>query len=107
VALCRGARTGRARGVVTVHSPHMGQRGGTLVGDKVLPTSTSGTPRWRWARRRGHGRIRRGGGSTTRRRERRRAVAFNSGKTALVVLDECGEVLQLEGDKGGTVGAVD
>jgi hypothetical protein len=40
------------------------------------------------------------GGSTTRRRERRRAVAFNGGKTALVVVDECGEVLQLEGGKG-------
>jgi hypothetical protein len=61
VALCRGARTGRARGVVTVHNPHMGRRGGALVGDKVLPASTSGTPRWRWARRRGHGRIRKGG----------------------------------------------
>jgi hypothetical protein len=35
-----------------------------------------------------------------RRRKRRWAAAFNDGGVAPVVTDECGEVLQLEGDKG-------
>jgi hypothetical protein len=42
----------------------------------------------------------RNGMPTVRRRKRRRAVAFNGGGVALVVIDERGEVLQLEGDPG-------
>jgi hypothetical protein len=41
------------------------------------------------------------GGPTVRRRKRRRAVVFNGGGVAPVVIDECGFVLQLEGDQGG------
>jgi hypothetical protein len=37
---------------------------------------------------------------TVRRRKRCRAAAFNSGRVAPVVVDERGEVLQLEGDPG-------
>jgi hypothetical protein len=40
------------------------------------------------------------GGSMVRRRKRRRAAVFNSGGVAPVVIDECGWVLQLEGDQG-------
>jgi hypothetical protein len=36
--------------------------------------------------------------STVRRRKRRRVMAFNGGGVALVVIDDRGEVLQLEGD---------
>jgi hypothetical protein len=35
---------------------------------------------------------------TVRRCKRHRAVAFNGGGVAPVVIDECGEVLELEGD---------
>jgi hypothetical protein len=40
------------------------------------------------------------GGSTARRRKQHRATAFNDGGVAPMVVDVCGEVLQLEGDKG-------
>jgi hypothetical protein len=40
------------------------------------------------------------GVSTVRRRKRRWTVVFNGGGVALVVVDEHGEVLQLEGDPG-------
>jgi hypothetical protein len=42
----------------------------------------------------------RNGVPTVRRRKRRRAAAFNDGGVAPVVVDERGEVLQLEGDPG-------
>jgi hypothetical protein len=42
----------------------------------------------------------RNGVPTVRRRKRRRAAAFNGGRVAPVVIDECREVLQLEGDPG-------
>jgi hypothetical protein len=35
-----------------------------------------------------------------RRRKRRRVAVFNGGGVALVAVDECGGVLQLEGDQG-------
>jgi hypothetical protein len=35
------------------------------------------------------------------------AVVFNSGRVAPVVVDECGGVLQLEGDQGGEEATVD
>jgi hypothetical protein len=40
------------------------------------------------------------GESTVRQCKRHRAAVFNGDGVALVVIDECGEVLQLEGDKG-------
>jgi hypothetical protein len=42
----------------------------------------------------------RNGVPMVRRRKRRRAAAFNGGGVAPVVVDERGEVLQLEGDPG-------
>jgi hypothetical protein len=42
----------------------------------------------------------RNGVLTVRRRKRRRAAAINDGGVAPVVIDERGEVLQLEGDPG-------
>jgi hypothetical protein len=42
-----------------------------------------------------------------RRCKRRRAAAINGGGVALVVVDQCGEVLQLEGDQQGEEVAVD
>jgi hypothetical protein len=42
----------------------------------------------------------RNGVPTVRRRKRRRAAVFNDGRVAPVVIDERGEVLQLEGDPG-------
>jgi hypothetical protein len=42
-----------------------------------------------------------------RRCKRRRAAAFNGGGVALVVVDQCGEVLQLEGDQQGDEVVVD
>jgi hypothetical protein len=39
-------------------------------------------------------------GPTVRRRKRRRAAVFNGDGVAPVVVDECGGVLQLEGDQG-------
>jgi hypothetical protein len=42
-----------------------------------------------------------------RRCKRHRATAFNGGGVALVVVDECGEVLHLEGGQGCKEGAVD
>jgi hypothetical protein len=47
------------------------------------------------ARRRGQGRT-----GTVRRRKQRRAAVFNGGGVGPVVVDERGEVLQLEGDPG-------
>jgi hypothetical protein len=41
----------------------------------------------------------RSGVSTVRRRKRRRVAAFNGGGVAPVVIDECGEDLELEGDQ--------
>jgi hypothetical protein len=40
------------------------------------------------------------GGPTVKRHKRRRAVVFNGGGVAPVAVDECGEVLLLEGDQG-------
>jgi hypothetical protein len=40
------------------------------------------------------------GGSTMRRCKRHQAAAFNGGGVAPVVIDKCGEVMQLEWDKG-------
>jgi hypothetical protein len=42
----------------------------------------------------------RNGGLTVRRQKRRRSAVFNGGRVALVVVDEGGWVLQLEGDPG-------
>jgi hypothetical protein len=42
-----------------------------------------------------------------RRRKRHRAAAFNGGGVAPVVVDERGEVLQLEGGQRGEEAAVD
>jgi hypothetical protein len=42
----------------------------------------------------------RNGGSTARQRKRRRAAVLNGGGVALVVVNEGGWVLQLEGDPG-------
>jgi hypothetical protein len=42
----------------------------------------------------------RNGVPTVRLRKRRRAATFNGGGVAPVVVYECGEVLQLEGDPG-------
>jgi hypothetical protein len=43
---------------------------------------------------------------TVRRHKQRRVAAFNSGGVAPVVVDERGEVLQIEGDPGGEESAV-
>jgi hypothetical protein len=43
---------------------------------------------------------------TVRRHKQRRVAAFNSGGVAPVVVDERGEVLQIEGDPGGEETAV-
>jgi hypothetical protein len=43
---------------------------------------------------------------TVRRHKQRRVAAFNSGGVAPVVVDERGEVLQIEGDPGGEEPAV-
>jgi hypothetical protein len=48
----------------------------------------------------------RNGVPMVRRCKRRRAAAFNGGRVAPVVVDERGEVLQLEGDLGGEEEAV-
>jgi hypothetical protein len=44
--------------------------------------------------------VHRNGVPTVRRRKQRLAAAFNGDGVAPVVVDECGEVLQLEGDPG-------
>jgi hypothetical protein len=49
----------------------------------------------------------RNGVPTVRRSKRRRAAAFKGGGVALVVLDERGEVLQLEGDQWSEEAMVD
>jgi hypothetical protein len=47
------------------------------------------------------------GGPMVRRRKRRRAVAFTDDGVAPMVIDERGEVLQLEGDQRGEEAVVD
>jgi hypothetical protein len=49
----------------------------------------------------------RSGVSMVRRCKRCRVVALNGGGVAPVVIDECGEVLQLEGDQWGEEATVD
>jgi hypothetical protein len=86
-------------------SPRAGRRSGTvaegwwwLAGGKVLPTSSWGSPGGRRARR-GLAGITEGGGVMTGRRVWLGTVAFQW-RVAPATIDECGEVLQLEGDTG-------
>jgi hypothetical protein len=44
---------------------------------------------------------------TVRRCKRRRAAVINGGGVALVVVDQRGEILQLEGDQQGEEAATD
>jgi hypothetical protein len=99
--------------VVTTHRPLAGRHCGVLAG------GSAGARRWQGVvgdlegatgevpvkeeRAGAH----RNGVPTVRRCKRRRAAAFNGGGVALVVIDECGEVLQLEGDQWGEAAVVD
>jgi hypothetical protein len=47
------------------------------------------------------------GGPMVRRHKRCQAAVFNGGGVAPVVIDECGWVLQLEGDQRGEEAVVD
>jgi hypothetical protein len=113
VTLCSSARTGRARSVVTARSPRAGHHGGALASVSVTANRRQravgelvGATGWTPGTEEG-ARVHQKGGLTARRCKRRRAVVFNGGGVAPVVVDECGEVLHVEGDKGLRRGAVD
>jgi hypothetical protein len=100
------ACAGRARGVVTAHRPHVGRRGGAFTSGLAVARrwqgvagdleGTTGVVPGKEERARVH----RNGMPTVRRRKWCQEVAFNGGGIAPVVIDECGEVLQLERDLG-------
>jgi hypothetical protein len=93
-------------------SPRAGRCGGTLAEGPVVAirwqgvtdelVGTTGTAPGNES----GGGARRGRRSTARRRGRLGTVAFQW-RVALAIIDECGEVLQLEGDNGGEEMAVD
>jgi hypothetical protein len=112
-----GAGSLRASGMLTAWSPHAVCASGVtvarlstarwrLAGGKVLPVSLRGAT-GRTSGKEEEAGAHEKGGSTVRQRKRQRAAVFISGGVAPVVVDECGEILQLEGDKGGMEGAVD
>jgi hypothetical protein len=92
--------------MVTTRRPHAGLRGGALAGESVVAQRSQGVAGdlelvtgelpGKEERAGAH----QNGVPTVRRRKRHRAVAFNGGGVAPVVIDERGEVLQLEGDPG-------
>jgi hypothetical protein len=106
-------RTRHARtGLVTTCRPRVGWRDGALAGSSVVARRWQGVAsEHRWGpgvvpgKEEGAGAYR-NGGSTARRRKRHRAAVFNNGGVTLVVIDEGGWVLQLEGDPGGEEAAV-
>jgi hypothetical protein len=97
-------RHARAPVTLTVWSPRVGRHGGTLNGGSAVARrwqgvaedleGTTGEVSGKEERAGAH----RNSVPTVRRRKLRRAAAFNGGGVAPVVVDECGEVLQLEGD---------
>jgi hypothetical protein len=80
-------------GTVTTRRPRVGRHGGALVGDLK---GSIGEVLGKEERAGAH----RNGVPTVRRHKRRRAAVFNDGGVAPVVVEERGEVLQLEGDPG-------
>jgi hypothetical protein len=104
--VARGAGSRRAPGALAAWSPRTGRHGAALVGGPMMANRWHGDagdlagPTGRTSGKEEGAGAHQKGGSTMRQREWRQAAAFNGGGVAPVVADECGEVLQLEGDKG-------